>query len=78
MSYRYGDEPLIENFLAMAGPGAVGQLRGVTVVSIGPLTTKTAVRHGLQVDVEPAAVFGATPRSRRSSWRSTASSYNFV
>jgi len=45
----------VENFLAMAGPGAAEQLRGVTIVSIGPLTTRTALRYGLQVDIEPAA-----------------------
>jgi uroporphyrinogen III methyltransferase/synthase len=45
----------VENFLALAGPDAVELLRQVTVVSIGPLTTKTAERHGLNVAVEPAA-----------------------
>jgi len=45
----------VENFLAMAGPEAVEQLRKVAIVSIGPLTTKTARRHGLEVAVEPAA-----------------------
>jgi uroporphyrinogen III methyltransferase/synthase len=45
----------VENFLALAGPDAAELLRQVAVVSIGPLTTKTAERHGLQVAVEPAA-----------------------
>lgn len=45
----------VENFIAMAGPNAAELLQAVTVVSIGPLTTKTAERHGLTVAVEPAA-----------------------
>jgi uroporphyrinogen III methyltransferase / synthase len=45
----------VENFLAMVGGDAVELLQGVAVVSIGPLTSATAQKHGLQVDVEPAA-----------------------
>ncbi len=45
----------VENFMALAGEGAVELLRRVTVASIGPLTTKTAERYGLQVAVEPIA-----------------------
>jgi uroporphyrinogen III methyltransferase/synthase len=42
----------VENFLAMAGPEAPRLLAGVAIVSIGPLTTATARRHGLPVQVE--------------------------
>lgn len=45
----------VENFLAMVGADALQLLRGVTVCSIGPLTTATAKKHGLVVAVEPAA-----------------------
>lgn len=44
----------VENFLAMVGTEALQLLQGVTVVSIGPLTSATAQKHGLKVDVEPA------------------------
>jgi len=38
----------------MVGPAAVDLLRKVDVVSIGPLTTRTAERLGLTVAVQPA------------------------
>lgn len=43
----------VENFLALLGPDAVELLQDVTIVSIGPLTSATARRHGLNVQVEP-------------------------
>lgn len=45
----------VDNFMALAGPDAVALLRDVAVISIGPLTSKTAERHGLKVAVEPDA-----------------------
>jgi uroporphyrinogen III methyltransferase/synthase len=42
----------VENFLRMAGPEASSHLKGVTLVSIGPLTTATIERHGLKAAVE--------------------------
>lgn len=45
----------VENFLAMVGADAQQLLQGVTIVSIGPLTSATAKQHGLVIDVEPAA-----------------------
>jgi uroporphyrinogen III methyltransferase/synthase len=43
----------VENFLDMVGPDAADLLEKVNVVSIGPLTTLTAERLGLKVDVQP-------------------------
>ncbi|MHB1399729.1 MAG: uroporphyrinogen-III C-methyltransferase [Trichloromonadaceae bacterium] len=45
----------VENFIAMVGADALQLLQRVTIVSIGPLTTATAKKHGLVVAVEPAA-----------------------
>jgi len=45
----------VENFIAMVGADAAELLQGVTICSIGPLTSATAQKHGLVVDVEPAA-----------------------
>jgi uroporphyrinogen III methyltransferase / synthase len=45
----------VDNLLAMAGEGAPELLANVTIVSIGPLTTATARRHGLTVHVEAAS-----------------------
>jgi len=42
----------VENFLKMAGPEARSLLRGVPLVSIGPLTTATIERHGLGSPIE--------------------------
>jgi uroporphyrinogen III methyltransferase/synthase len=43
----------VENFLEMVGPDAADLLEKVNVVSIGPLTTLTAERLGLNVAVQP-------------------------
>ncbi len=42
----------VDNFMAMAGPDALRLMEKIAVVSIGPLTTQTARRLGLQVAVE--------------------------
>ena len=42
----------VENFLALAGSEGRKLLENTVVVSIGPLTTQTALRHGLTVAVE--------------------------
>ena len=44
----------VDNFVDLVGPAAVDLLRKVDVVSIGPLTTRTAERLGLTVAVQPA------------------------
>ena len=43
----------VNNLLDLLGADAVALLEGVAVVSIGPLTTETAVNRGLNVAVEP-------------------------
>lgn len=43
----------VENFVAMAGREVNRLLKGVAVVTIGPLTTATAERLGLTVAVQP-------------------------
>ncbi len=45
----------VENFVAMVGEDAPQRLRGVAVASIGPLTTATARRLGIEVQIEPGA-----------------------
>jgi len=45
----------VDNLLEMAGPAAAELLAAATIVSIGPLTTATARRHGLTVHVEAAS-----------------------
>ncbi len=45
----------VENFLALVGPDGPALLERVAVVSIGPLTTQTALKHGLKVAVESKA-----------------------
>lgn len=45
----------VENFLTLVGADAPQLLQGVTVCSIGPLTSATANKHGLVVAVEPSA-----------------------
>lgn len=42
----------VENFVALLGSDAQELTRSVVLVSIGPLTTATAVRLGLSIDVE--------------------------
>lgn len=44
----------VDNLLALAGPEERQRLEQATLVSIGPLTTATARRHGLTVQVEAA------------------------
>ncbi len=43
----------VNNLLDLLGADALSLLEGVTVVSIGPLTTATAVNRGLKVAIEP-------------------------
>lgn len=43
----------VENYLALLGSDAAELMKDVTIVSIGPLTSATARRHGLNVQVEP-------------------------
>ena len=43
----------VENFVEMVGPDAAGLLKKVDVVTIGPLTTRTAELLGLKVAVQP-------------------------
>jgi uroporphyrinogen III methyltransferase/synthase len=43
----------VENFVEMVGPDAAGLLKKVDVISIGPLTTRTAGLLGLKVAVQP-------------------------
>jgi len=43
----------VDNFVDLLGEDAVGLTGGVLLASIGPLTTATAVKHGLTVAVEP-------------------------
>lgn len=45
----------VKNFVRLVeGTGVLEKLDGVIVASIGPVTTKTARRLGIRVDVEPA------------------------
>ena len=48
----FGSSSSVENFVALLGEQTVELTRGVTLASIGPLTTATAVRLGLTMDVE--------------------------
>jgi uroporphyrinogen III methyltransferase/synthase len=43
----------VDHFVAMVGEDAAQLLRGVVVASIGPLTTRTAGKYGIEVTVEP-------------------------
>lgn len=43
----------LENLMEMLGEEARRLLEGLCLCSIGPLTTQTAHRHGLAIDVEP-------------------------
>ena len=45
----------VENFVKMVGKDAPQLLRGVAVASIGPPTTKTAQKLGLDVHIQPAS-----------------------
>nr|WP_320115177.1 uroporphyrinogen-III synthase [uncultured Desulfuromonas sp.] len=44
----------VDNFVALLGDEALPLTRQVVLASIGPLTTATAVQHGLAIAVEPA------------------------
>lgn len=43
----------VDNFVALLDAADLARARQVPVASIGPLTTKTAMRHGFTVAVEP-------------------------
>lgn len=43
----------VENFVALLGDHAASLTKSIVIASIGPLTTATAYRLGLHVDVEP-------------------------
>lgn len=43
----------VENFVALLGDDAASLTQSLVMVSIGPLTTATALRLGLHIDVEP-------------------------
>lgn len=43
----------VENFVALLGDDATKLIQSLVVASIGPLTTATALRLGLHIDVEP-------------------------
>ncbi|MDY6848867.1 MAG: uroporphyrinogen-III C-methyltransferase [Thermodesulfobacteriota bacterium] len=43
----------VDHFVTMVGEDAAQLLRGVVVASIGPLTSRTARKHGIEVTIEP-------------------------
>ncbi|MDH5297397.1 MAG: uroporphyrinogen-III C-methyltransferase [Desulfobulbaceae bacterium] len=45
----------VTNFLEMLGADRDRLLAGVTFAAIGPITAKTAAKHGLAIDVQPAS-----------------------
>jgi uroporphyrinogen III methyltransferase/synthase len=43
----------VDNLAVLLGDNLAARLKGVVIASIGPITSKTCRKHGLEVAVEP-------------------------